>query len=580
MEKEHEFDNESAGRKDTSDKPGGQIQNSKATVRLPMLMGIMLAGGMLIGATFFGGTKSLNNIGRGYTKYREILQLIENNYVDTVNTDDLVDYSIEKMLQKLDPHTAYMNPQDAIAARSQLEGGFDGIGVEFNIYKDTVYVVTPISGGPSETAGILSGDKIIKVDDTPLAGGKIENSNVYKVLRGKRGTPVKMTILRKGEKEPKVFTVTRDRIPMYSVDAAYMVDAKTGYIKVNRFSETTYEEFKTALASLKSQGMTQLMMDLRNNPGGYMDRATSIADEFIAGNKLLVYTDGKDNRYDRQTHARIAGQFEEGPLVVLVDEGSASASEIVAGALQDHDRALIAGRRSFGKGLVQMPVQLSDGSELRLTISRYYTPSGRSIQKPYMMGQEGDYEKDLEKRSKRGEYYIADSIKNDPKLKFKTDGGRVVYGGGGITPDYFIPRDSTWQTPYLIQLYGKNIIREFAMGYANDNRAKLEKMPFADFARTITINDEQMNRLLNTATAEGVKFNEKEYIRSRNYIRTQIKALVARNIYQKKNKAGQNNEFFRVIGESDDTYQKALKLFDRASKLESGTFTYNAPERK
>ena len=575
MNKDHNFDSEPVGQK--GDRP---IQNSKTMIRLPMLLGITLTGGMLIGATFFGGAKSLNTIGRGYTKYREILQLIENNYVDTVNTDDLVDYSIEKMLQKLDPHTAYMNPQDAVAARSQLEGGFDGIGVEFNIYKDTVYVVTPMSGGPSETAGILSGDKIIRVDDTPLAGGKIENTMVYKALRGKRGTPVQMTILRKGEKQPKVFTVTRDRISTYSVDACYMVDAKTGYLKVNRFSETTYDEFKTALASLKAQGMTQLMMDLRNNPGGYMDRATSIADEFIAGNKLLVYTDGKDNRYDRQTHARIAGQFEEGALIVLIDEGSASASEIVAGALQDHDRALIAGRRSFGKGLVQMPVQLSDGSELRLTISRYYTPSGRSIQKPYVMGQEGDYEKDLEKRSKRGEYYVADSIKNDPKLKFKTDGGRVVYGGGGITPDYFIPRDSSWQTPYLIQLYGKSIIREFAMEYANDNRAKLEKMSFADFARTITISDEQMNRLVKDATAEGVKFNEKEYNRSKNYIRTQIKALVARNIYQKKNKAGQSNEFFQVIGESDDTYQKALKLFDRAGKLESGTFTYNAAERK
>ncbi|QHV95239.1 S41 family peptidase [Spirosoma endbachense] len=576
MESGESFNKDTAGQKPTR----SEIQNSKATVRLPMLLGITLAGGMLIGATFFGGSKSLNTIGRGYTKYREILQLIENNYVDTVNTDELVDFSIEKMLEKLDPHTAYMNPQDAVAARSQLEGGFDGIGVEFNIFKDTVYVVTPLAGGPSETAGILSGDKIIKVDDTPLAGKKIENSAVFKALRGKRGTDVKLTILRKNDKEPKVFTITRDRIPTYSVDAAYMIDNKTGYIKVNRFSETTYDEFKTALTALKAQGMSQLLMDLRNNPGGYMDRATSIADEFIAGNKLLVYTDGKDNRYDRQTFARIAGQFEEGPMIVLVDEGSASASEIVAGALQDHDRALIAGRRSFGKGLVQMPVTLSDGSELRLTISRYYTPSGRSIQKPYVPGHEGDYEKDLEQRSKRGEYYIADSIKNDPKLKFKTDGGRVVYGGGGITPDYFIPRDSTWQTSYLVQLYSKNIIREFAMEYTNENRKKLEKLPFTEFDRTVMINDEQMNKLIKDATDEGVKFNEKEYNRSKNYIRTQIKALVARTIYQKNNKGGQNNEFFRVIGESDDTYQKALKLFDRADKLEHGMFTYNAPEKK
>lgn len=576
MASEENFTNNPEGAKGSRT----EIHNSKATVRLPMLLGITLAGGMLIGATFFGGTKSLNTIGRGYTKYREILQLIENNYVDTVNTDELVDYSISKMLEKLDPHTAYMNPQDAIAARSQLEGGFDGIGVEFNIYKDTVYVVTPLAGGPSETAGIQSGDKIIKVDETPLAGKKIENSAVFKALRGKRGTDVRLTILRKGEKAPKVFTITRDRIPTYSVDAAYMVDNKTGYIKINRFSETTYDEFKTALGSLKSQGMTQLLMDLRNNPGGYMDRATSIADEFISGNKLLVYTDGKDNRYDRQTFARISGLFEDGPLVVLIDEGSASASEIVAGALQDHDRALIAGRRSFGKGLVQMPVQLSDGSELRLTISRYYTPSGRSIQKPYVPGQEGDYEKDLEQRSRRGEYYIADSIKNDPKLKFKTDGGRVVYGGGGITPDYFIPRDSTWQTSYLVQLYSKNIIREFAMEYANENQKKLEKLSFTEFDKAVTVGDEQMNKLVKLATAEGIKFNEKEFNRSKNYIRTQVKALVARSVYQKNNKGGQNNEFFRVISESDDTYQKALKLFDQADKLEHGMFTYNKPEKK
>ena len=573
MEGENNAMNKSAGQQ--NDGQETRIQNDKATVRLPMMLGITLAGGMLIGATFFGGTKSLNNIGRGYTKYREILQLIENNYVDSVNTDDLVDYSITKMLEKLDPHTAYMNPQDAVAARSQLEGGFDGIGVEFNVYKDTVYVVTPLAGGPSETAGILSGDKILKADDTSLVGGKIENSAVFKALRGKRGTDVKLTILRKGDPQPKVFTITRDRIPTYSVDASYMIDAKTGYIKINRFSETTYDEFKTALAALKAQGMTQLMMDLRNNPGGYMDRATNIADEFISGNKLLVYTNGKDNRYDRKTYAHITGQFEDGPLVVLVDEGSASASEIVSGALQDHDRALIAGRRSFGKGLVQMPVTLSDGSELRLTISRYYTPSGRSIQKPYVPGHEGDYEKDLELRSKRGEYYIADSIKNDPKLKFKTDGGRIVYGGGGITPDYFIPRDSSWQTPYLIQLYGKNIVREFAMEYTNDNRKKLEKMPFAEFEKTVVINDEQMSRLVKDATSEGIKFNEKEYNRSKNYIRNQIKALVARSIYQKNNKGGQNNEFFRVIAQGDDTYQKALKLFDRADKLEHGAMTYN-----
>ncbi|HEX9956838.1 MAG TPA: S41 family peptidase [Fibrella sp.] len=546
-----------------------RISNDRTIVRLPMLLGIALAGGVLIGASFFGGTKGMNSVGRGYTKYKEILQLIENNYVDSVNTEDLVDFSITKMLEKLDPHTAYLNPTDAIAARSQLEGGFDGIGVEFNIFADTVYVVTPLAGGPSEAAGIRSGDKILKVDDTPLTAKGVDNSAVYKAMRGKRGTEVRLTVLSKGQ-QPRVVTVTRDRIPTYAVDASYMVDAQTGYLKVNRFSDSAYEEFKNALSGLKQQGMKQLVLDLRNNPGGYLDRATNMADEFIDGNKLLVYTDGKDDRYDRKYFAKLNGQFEDGALIVLIDEGSASASEILAGALQDHDRGYIVGRRSFGKGLVQMPVQLSDGSELRLTISRYYTPTGRSIQKPYIPGQEGDYEKELDLRSKRGEYYIADSIKNDPKNVFKTDKGRTVYGGGGITPDYFVPRDSSWQTAYLGKLYAKNIIREYALSYANENRARLEKLPFAEFDKAVVLTDEQLNNMTKAATAEGVKFNASEFGRSKNYIRTQTKALIARYIYQKANKSGQNNEFYRIMNTADNTYVRALTLFDRAQDLEFG----------
>ncbi|WP_375448603.1 S41 family peptidase [uncultured Fibrella sp.] len=546
-----------------------RIDNNRTIVRLPMLLGLTLAGGVLIGASFFGGTKGLNSIGRGYTKYKEILQLIENNYVDSVNTDDLVDYSITKMLEKLDPHTAYLNPTDAVAARSQLEGGFDGIGVEFNIFADTVYVVTPLAGGPSEAAGIRSGDKILKVDDTPLTAKGVDNTAVYKAMRGKRGTEVRLTVLSKGQ-QPRVVTVTRDRIPTYAVDAAYMTDAQTGYLKVNRFSDSAYEEFRNALAGLKQQGMKQLVLDLRGNPGGYLDRATNMADEFIDGNKLLVYTDGKEDRYDRKYYAKLNGQFEDGALIVLIDEGSASASEILAGALQDHDRGYIVGRRSFGKGLVQMPVQLTDGSELRLTISRYYTPTGRSIQKPYIPGQEGDYEKELELRSKRGEYYIADSIKNDPKNVFKTDKGRTVYGGGGITPDYFVPRDSSWQTAYLGQLYAKNIIREYALSYANDNRASLEKLPFAEFDKAVNLTDDQLAVMNKAAAAEGVKLNAAEFARSKNYIRTQTKALIARYVYQKASKGGQNNEFYRIMNTADNTYVKALSLFNKAQELEFG----------
>ncbi|WP_234735113.1 S41 family peptidase [Tellurirhabdus bombi] len=558
----------------TTPKAGQTIRNDKATVRLPILLGLTMAAGMLIGANFFGSSKSIANIGRGYSKFKEVLQLIENNYVDTVNTEELVDYSIQKMLEKLDPHTSYLNQNEAVAARTQLEGGFDGIGIEYNIYKDTVYVVTPLAGGPSETAGIQSGDKLIKVDETPLTGTKLDNGLVFQTLRGQRGTPVKLVILRKGEKKPLSFTVTRDRIPTYSVDAAYMIDDKTGYIKVNRFSETTYDEFKASMNTLKQQGMTQMVLDLRNNPGGYMDRATSLADEFIDGDKLLVYTDGKDNRYDRQVKARIAGQFEEGPVVVLIDEGSASASEIVAGALQDQDRALIVGRRSFGKGLVQMPIMLADGSELRLTISRYYTPSGRSIQKPYTLGKSNEeYEHELEARAKNGEYYIADSIKNDPKYKFQTSGGRTVYGAGGITPDVFVPRDTLYMTEYLLKLYNKNIIRETALEYANTNKKRLEKDGFTAFRKDFAISEPMMKAMIDDATSQGVKFNEKEFNRSKDYIRTQLKAYIAQYVWKAGKKDGLNNEFFQVMAESDDTFKQAMTLFDRARMLAKGNYT-------
>lgn len=550
-----------------------KVQNDRATVRLPMLLGVTLAAGMLIGATFFGGTKSINTIGRGYSKFREVLQLIENNYVDTVNTDELVDYSIEKMLEKLDPHTSYLNPEDAVAARTQLEGGFDGIGIEYNIYKDTVYVVTPLAGGPSEAAGLQSGDKIVKVDGTDMTGTKLDNALVFQKLRGRRGSEVRLVVLRKGEDKPLTFNVTRDRIPTYSVDASYMIDDRTGYIKVNRFSETTYEEFKTALAALKQKGMTQLMIDLRNNPGGYMDRATSMVDELIDGDKLLVYTDGKDNRYDRQIRARLTGQFEDGPVIVLLDEGSASASEIVAGALQDHDRALVVGRRSFGKGLVQMPVMLSDGSELRLTISRYYTPSGRSIQKPYTLGKGEDYEKELEARSKHGEYYIADSIRNDPRYTFKTSGGRTVYGAGGITPDVFVPRDTAYATEYLLKLYNKSIIREMALDYANDNRKRLEREGYDAFRRDFTVSETMLKRLVADATSVGIPFDETEYNRSKKYIQTQLKAYIAQYVWKRGQRNGLNNEFFQIMTDADETYQKALTLFDRARMLEKGTYT-------
>lgn len=555
------------------DKKETPIRNSRMAVKLPIIIALTLAAGMLIGSTFFSGGKNLTDIAKSSAKFREVLMYVENNYVDSVNTAELVDFSIAKMLEKLDPHTAYFNTEEATAARSQLDSGFDGIGVEFNIYNDTVYVVSPLSGGPSEAAGITSGDRIMMVNKEKLSGPGVTNAQVYKMLRGKRGTKVDIAIERAGLKEPMNFEVVRDRIPTYSVDAAYMIDNEIGYIKVSRFSETTYDEFKSGLAKLKGQGMKKLLLDLRGNPGGYMERATSMADEFIAGDKLLVYTEGKDSRFDRKTRSHIKGNFEEGPVIVLVDEGSASASEILAGALQDHDRALIVGRRSYGKGLVQMPIKLSDNSELRLTISRYYTPSGRSIQKPYVMGKGEDYGQDLTHRYEGGELFHADSIKFDKTKTYKTDGGRIVYGGGGIMPDVFVPRDTTGNSKYLYELYSKNIIREYALRYANDNIKKLEAQSFDSFLKGFTVGEAMINELAKDATKAGIKLNEKELRISTPLIASQTKAIIARHVWGRKQKSGLNNEMFQVLNTSDNIYQDAIHLFGKATQLEAGNFS-------
>lgn len=553
-----------------SEKP---VRNSKSAIRLPIIISITLAAGVLLGSTFFSGGKKLTDVAKGYAKFREVLLLVENNYVDSVNTEELVDYSISKMLEKLDPHTAYFNTEEATAARSQLDSGFDGIGVEFNIYNDTVYVVTPLSGGPSEAVGIQSGDRIIKVNKEVLSAPGVTNGQVYKMLRGKRGTKVMLTIERLGLKDNMNFEVVRNRIPTYSVDAAYMVDKEIGYIKVSRFSETTFDEFKSALATLKADGLKKLVLDLRGNPGGYMERATSIADEFISGDKLLVYTEGKDSRFNRKTRSHIEGGFEQGALVVLVDEGSASASEILAGALQDHDRALIVGRRSYGKGLVQMPIKLSDGAELRLTISRYYTPSGRSIQKPYEMGKGEDYNKDLTHRYDSGEFFNADSIKFDKTKAYKTDGGRTVYGGGGIMPDVFVPRDTLMNSKYLFELYSKNIIREYALRYGNENSKKIEKQTFAEYLKSFEVTDAMISDLVKDAARSGIKLNEKELNRSKPVIKSQTKAIIGRYVYGRKRKDGLNNEVYEVLNPMDNVYQNALKVFGKASELEHGNFS-------
>ncbi|WP_242922220.1 S41 family peptidase [Pontibacter liquoris] len=541
----------------------GSIRNSPFQIKLPLFIALALVVGVLIGATTF--SPSSNNpqgTARSYLKFRDILSYIDRDYVDTVNVEELSDYAISKMLEKLDPHTAYIPANELAMARSQLEGDFEGVGIEFNIFQDTIFVITPLSGGPSEAAGLQAGDKIVKVDGENVAGIGINNEGVFKRLRGPKGTQVGLTILRKGNKTPFNFTIQRSKIPTTSVDVSYMVDNKTGYIKVSRFSANTYEEFKQALTGLKKKGMQQLILDLRGNPGGYMDHAIRMADEFISGDKMIVYTDGKGDKYDSESHARVKGDFENGPLIVLLDEGSASASEILAGALQDNDRALIVGRRSFGKGLVQMPIPLDDGSELRLTISRYYTPSGRSIQKPYH-GNPEEYEMDIMHRFENGEYFHPDSSLFADSLKYKTLRGRAVYGGGGIMPDVFVSRDTSELSPYLSQLYNKNVLREYTLNYYRDHRKELEKMPFSKYKQNFKVTDKMLQQVLQLAAKEGVVFNEAEFNRSKNLIQNNLKAFIARSVYG-------NAGFFPVLHDSDEEFQKALKQFNRAQRLAKG----------
>jgi carboxyl-terminal processing protease len=539
------------------------IRNSPATVRLPIILALTLAGGMLLGATFFGGRAPRSGDTLKYAaKYREILSWIENAYVDPVDSDSLVDYSIKQMLGHLDPHSTYIPKAEVAAARSQLEGGFDGIGVEFNQFNDTVYVINAIPGGPAASVGIRSGDRLLRADTTALVGAGVTNQLIFSRLRGPRGSQVRIEVQRPGERDPLTFTVNRGRIPSYSIPASYLVDAQTGYIKIDRFSETTFDEFRNAVAALKKQGMTRLMIDLRGNGGGYKDRATNLVDELVGGNKLILRTDGKAPQFDEDTYARRPGLFEQGPVVVLIDENSASASEIVAGALQDHDRALIVGRRSFGKGLVQTPIDLADGSQIRLTVSRYYTPSGRSIQKPYAV-----YDHEDEQRLKSGELFYADSIKFDTTKTFRTTGGRIVYGGGGIAPDVFVPVDTSYRTQYLYQLAGKNILAAYAFRYVLNNRPTISKLSFDEYNRNFRVTDAMLNDLTRLAAASGIPLRSADFARSKAYLQTQLKALIASYTWERRTGSGLRNELYQVLNANDPTFRRGLESFGQAESL-------------
>lgn len=532
--------------------------NSRFSIRLPIFLTLAVSAGILIGATMADGDTSKNNLFTGFQKFREILTYIERDYVDEVNTEKLVEEAIEGVLDNLDPHSVYIPAEDLEVAKSQLEGEFDGIGIEFNIVKDTIYVVAPLSGGPSEEVGLQSGDKIVKVDGEVVAGTNITNGDVFDLLRGPKGSEVEVSIKRNGQNSLIDYTIVRDKIPQYSIDVSYMVDDQVGYVKISRFSATTHDEFKSAVAELKKQGMQKLVLDLQNNPGGYMDRAVNIVDEMLADNKLIVYTEGKQSRFSTEARAYKDGMFEERPVIVLIDEGSASASEIVSGALQDNDRALIVGRRSYGKGLVQLPITLSDESELRLTISRYYTPSGRSIQKPY--DDTDEYGTDILKRFEHGEFFHADSIEYNDSLKYKTLKGRTVYGGGGITPDYFVALDTSMNSAYLGKLSYSNTLREYTYQYVEDNRKKLERMGFDEYHDNFEVTDRMLDELIALGNKNKAPYNEEQFQRSKELIKIYVKAFIARGIWK-------SDGFYPIFNETNEIFQQALKLFPEAEKL-------------
>ncbi|HIX26733.1 MAG TPA: S41 family peptidase [Candidatus Barnesiella excrementigallinarum] len=479
---------------------------------------------------------------------------ITNLYVDEVDEGKLVEDAIRGMLEQLDPHSTYTTAEETKEMNEPLQGNFSGIGIQFNMNKDTLYVIQTIVGGPSEKVGIQAGDRIISVNDTTIAGVKMKNTDIMKRLRGKAGTVVRVTVLRKGVAEPIEFRIVRDNIPIYSIDASYMVDKETGYIRVSRFAMNTDKEFSDAVKALKKKGMKNLIVDLQGNGGGFLTSAIAMADEFLSDGQTIVYTEGRRSPRD-DAFATKQGLFQQGKLVLLVDESSASASEILSGAVQDWDRGIIVGRRTFGKGLVQRPIPFPDGSMIRLTIARYYTPSGRSIQKPYDKGHEA-YERELLDRFNHGELIYTDSIHFPDSLQFKTlNNGRTVYGGGGIMPDVFIPLDTTIYTDFHRDLLAKGVLNQYPVDYLDDHRKELmsKYKNIEQFDAGFVVTDEMFADLLQKAEAEKVKYNEEQYLKSKELIGAQVKALIARDMFDM-------TAYFKIMNPKNASFVKAMEI--------------------
>ena len=485
--------------------------------------------------------------------YRTISSL----YVDDVDEAKIVEESIISMLEELDPHSSYTSAEDVKKMNEPLQGNFDGIGIQFNVLNDTLIVTSPIAGGPSEKVGIRAGDRIIKVGATTIAGVEFGQNKMVELLRGKKGTKVKVEVKRKGENETLTFTITRDKIPIYSIGASYMASPNIGYIKIDRFAASTYKEFMEAIFKLKEMGMQKLILDLQNNAGGYMKPAIEITDQLLSSDKLIVYTEGRKSPKQNFTSQK-NGTFEDGGLVVLVDEGSASASEILAGAIQDWDRGLIVGRRTFGKGLVQKPFMMPDGSMIRLTVARYHTPTGRYIQKPYVKGEKEEYNTDLMHRYDNGEMVNIDSINFPDSLKYRTlIENRIVYGGGGITPDIFIPIDTTSYSEFHGEVVSKGVLNDFMLNYTDKNRDALSKKykDFETFNSDYSVTEDIFQELVAAAAKDSIEYDEKEFAVSHDYLFLQIKALIARDLFDM-------SEYYQIMNLRNESFTKAIELLN------------------
>lgn len=528
---------------------------------IPFLLAICLIAGIAIGtfyANHFSGNK-LGIINTSSNKLNALLRIIDDQYVDTVNMGELVEEAMPQILSELDPHSSYIPAKDLEAVNADLKGSFSGIGIQFTIQNDTIHVNSVIQGGPSEKVGLMAGDRIVEVDDSAFVGKIVTNSEAMKRLKGEKGSKVKLGVYRPGEKDLLHFTVIRGNIPVKSIDAAYMINEKVGYIKVNKFGETTYPELLIALAKLNQKNCEGLIVDLRGNTGGYMAAAIQMVNEFLPNNRLIVYTQGrKSPREDYNSNG--TGSNQKMPLVVLVDEGSASASEIFAGAIQDNDRGTIVGRRSFGKGLVQQPIEFSDGSAIRLTIARYYTPSGRCIQKPYEKGKESEYELDLLTRYEHGEFISADSIKQDETEVYHTRLGRPVYGGGGIMPDIFVPQDTTGMTSYFRMAANRGLIIRYTFDYTDQNRSTLQKYDTPEKMEAYLKGQNLLNKFAAWAEKKGLKRRNNLMMKSRRLFEMSLYGNIIYNMLGME-------AYVEYLNESDKTVLKAVEILEKGESF-------------